>query len=157
MVFPEADVGPPNRHRKPFACWPSSSAPCWPTPPVRPACSQAPTCPYWSPTALASSVGASLSATLRGIGLPIAPARRHLGSGGLVQDFERGQIAVHPRWAGQEGLATPDFVFSAHDTGKSNHVRWSGVPSKGGDFALLHWNLGDHPEAVAKQHETVDA
>jgi len=86
-------------------------------------------------------------------GKALAPARRHLESGGIVQDFENGQIAVHPRWAGYPGAPMPAFVLSARVEGNRIHVAWADTDPFEYDFFHVRWDVDDHDEHLKKQHE----
>jgi hypothetical protein len=91
------------------------------------------------------------------LGNPISPERRHLGSGGIYQDFEdkdsRGQIAVHPHWAGDPTAKMANFLMSAHLDGDKIHVFWGDTAPYSYDFFNIRWDRDDHDEAIAKQHE----
>lgn len=91
-----------------------------------------------------------------GPGNPISPERRHLWSGGIFQDFERGQIVVHPRWAVDPNAKMKGFVLSAHvKDANTIHVRWADTSPFNYESFNVRWDLDNHQKAIEEQHEPV--
>ena len=89
-----------------------------------------------------------------GIGDPLGPERRNLWSGGVYQDFEQGQIAVHPQWAGDPKAKLPDFVLSAFRTPQGKiRVRWDNTAPYSYDKFNVRWDLDNHEGQIAEQHK----
>jgi hypothetical protein len=87
------------------------------------------------------------------LGFPISPERPHLGSGGIYQDFEKGQIVVHPRWAGDPTATMANYLMSAHVEGDKIHVFWGDTAPYSYDFFNIRWDRDDHEESIEAQHE----
>src|SRR5687768_11533905 len=86
------------------------------------------------------------------LGDPIALQRRDPYTGGLYQDFERGQIVVYDRWArGSEGQMT-QFVMSAFVVADTVHVRWGSTAPFSYDFFLVRWDLDGLDDELEAQH-----
>jgi hypothetical protein len=91
-----------------------------------------------------------------GPGNPISPERRHLWSGGIFQDFERGQIVVHPRWAGDPNAKMTGFVLSAHvKDANTIHVTWGDTSPFNYESFNVRWDLDNHQKSIEEQHEPV--
>jgi hypothetical protein len=86
-------------------------------------------------------------------GKPLLPVRPRLATGGTYQEFEHGEIAAYPNWAGDPGASMPDFVLSGVDAGAKIEVEWGSTAPFDYDFFILRWDLDDHADNVKKQHD----
>lgn len=87
-------------------------------------------------------------------GNPVSPPKMRLSTGGILQDFEFGQIATYSSWASSGGKPMPGFVLRASRSrtdGRSVSVDWNSTAPYSYEFFKVHITLDNEKADKSKE------